>query len=319
MTQVRSLKVPLWLAASLLGAATLCGCGKSSDDPSKIDAGQTKKELLPPPRAAAPATPATPATPGAGAGKTAVADRLHQSFLEATRQVPPPDQRPPDRTMTGKSVGKLYGEVIRTWDTIRFTDEAGRRINYSATVETELGDIEIALDADAAPNHVRNFIALARAGYYDGLVFDRIHHEEDEDQPENGNQIQMPMPYEEIEAGCPLGTGDLFSNSIGYWLKPEFNDRLSHAEGTVGACRAIEEDTAACKFYITLSKAPQLDQHYTTFGKVLRGLEVARKIYMRPVILEDQDVNGSRRPEKPVVIRKVTIHAHTTVAGSAGL
>src|SRR5437899_11649199 len=46
--------------------------------------------------------------------------RLHQSFLDATRQDAPADQRPPDRTMTGKSVGKLYGAVVEQWDAIRF-------------------------------------------------------------------------------------------------------------------------------------------------------------------------------------------------------
>ena len=294
---LRSPKVLVCLAG-LLGAAILCGCGKSSDSPPGA-VEETKKELLPAPTASAP----IPA-----AGKKPVFDRLHQSFLEATRQFPPPDQRPPDRTLTGKSVGKLYGAVVQMWDTIRFTDAAGQRIAYSATVETELGNIDIALNADAAPNHVRNFIVLARAGYYDGLLFDRVHHEEEEE------DADRKLAYEEIEAGCPLGTGDLFSNSIGYWLKPEFNSKITHDVGTVGACHAIEEDTAACKFYIVLSKTPQLDAHYTAFGKVTRGLDVARKIYVRPVILEDQDVNGSRHPEKPVVLRKVTIHSRTVPA-----
>ena len=127
------------------------------------------------------------------------------------------------------------------------------------------------------------------------------------------------MRYEEVEAGCPLGTGDFASNSIGYWLKPEFDERVAHVEGTVGACRGIEEDTAACKFYITLCQGPYLDGNYTAFGKVTRGLDVARKIYARPIILDDQDVNGSRRPLKPVVIRKVTIHARTVAGPSANV
>ena len=286
----QSSKLLLWLVAGLFGSG-LGGCGKSSDSaPPQEAAPEAKKEPAPKPAAAAPAPK-----------RVTGLDRLHQSFLEATRQQPPPDQRPPDRTMTSKSVGKLYSEVVRLWDTIRFTDAIGNPLVYSAVLETELGNIEIALDPLSAPNHVRNFIALARAGYYDGLVFDRVQHQEAID-PEGAT-----MRYEEIEAGCPLGTGEFGNNSIGYWLKPEFNERFTHVEGTVGACRGIEEDTAACKFYITLGKAPYLDGNYTAFGRVTRGLDVARKIYARPIILDDQDLNGSRRPEKPVVIRKVTI------------
>ena len=68
-----------------------------------------------------------------------------------------------------------------------------------------------------------------------------------------------------------------------------------------------ELDSAGCRFYITLNKAPYLDGNYTVFARVTRGLDVARKISQQPIILDDQDVNGSRRPEKPVVIQKVTI------------
>src|SRR5262249_37981952 len=95
--------------------------------------------------------------------------------------------------------------------------------------------------------------------------------------------------------------------SIGYWLKPEFNPELKHEEGTVGACRGEEEDTAACRFYINLGKAPTLDGHYTVFGKVTRGLEVARIIFKQPVRADEEDEEGYHRPEKPVVIRKVVI------------
>jgi peptidyl-prolyl cis-trans isomerase B (cyclophilin B) len=207
-------------------------------------------------------------------------------------------------TSTNKSVGKVYNSVVASWDSIKFMKTDGSRIHYSATVETDLGSLEITLDADAAPNHVRSFIALARAGYYDGLTFDRVHHEE--------VISDTGSAYEEISAGCPLGIGNPSTANVGYWLRPEFNTRLTHDAGTVGACRAMEEDTAACKFYISLSKAPYLNGNFTAFGTVTRGLDVARKIYVRPVVLEDTDADGSRRPLQPVVIRKVTIQERTT-------
>jgi peptidyl-prolyl cis-trans isomerase B (cyclophilin B) len=232
-------------------------------------------------------------------------DPQHQPFAKATRQGDdPPEEchRPPDMTVTGKSVYKLYQEVVRQWETIRFVAPEGNKIAYSATLDTALGPIDIDLRPDLAPNHVRNFLALARAGYYDGLYFDRVYFDDTVDDPKDR--------FDEIEAGCPLGTGEPGYGSIGYWLNPEFNptERVTHEEGTVGACHGFEKDTAACKFYITLCKFPSLDGNYTVFGKVSRGLDVARKIYEQPLILNPQDADKNRRPEKPVVIRKVTIH-----------
>jgi peptidyl-prolyl cis-trans isomerase B (cyclophilin B) len=279
---------PLAVAGIVAGLG-LAGCGKKAAEP----------EAPPTPPTAAPA-PVTPATGAATALPPPPQDERHLPFAKATRPADNPPEgadRPPDQTVSGKSVYKLYQEVLRTWDAIRFTAPSGKRIDYTATVETDKGVIVIALRPDVAPNHVRNFVALARAGYYDGLRFDRIVHEDSEDQPGAG--------LDEIEGGCPLGTGDPRQGSIGYWLKDEFSDKVTHEPGTVGACRGTEADSAACRFYITLGKAPILDGNYTVFGRVTQGLDVVRKIFEVPVI--DEDNSGHDRPETPVLIRKVTI------------
>jgi len=222
--------------------------------------------------------------------------RWQQSFAEATLADPPAGVGlPPETTMTGKSVGKLYTKVVRLWDGIRFVSPGGKRLAYQATLDTEMGTIDIALLPDLAPNHVRSFIALARAGYYDGLVFERTIHEE------SGN-----TQLEQIEAGCPLGTGEIGQGGIGYWLKPEKNSHATHEEGTVGAGHGPETDAGTCKFYINLCKTPSLDGEYTVFGKVTQGLDVARRILSLP--LSNEAPEGDR-PAKPVVIRKVTIKA----------
>ena len=192
--------------------------------------------------------------------------------------------------------------VSGAWDSIPLVDDDGKLIPYRATLETKLGSIEITLRPDLAPNHVRNFIALARAGYYDGLLFEQIVRQQDPDQPE----IHLDI----IEAGCPTGTGEAGFDSlgsIGYWLKDEFKPEAEHEEGTVGACHGIEADTAACRFYITLCKAPQLNGNFTVFGKVTKGLDVVRTISLQPVRIEEQDTDGYHKPDKPVVIDKVTI------------
>jgi peptidyl-prolyl cis-trans isomerase B (cyclophilin B) len=229
--------------------------------------------------------------------KAALDPRLHQSFKEATYPEPPdPDQRLLEKTKAGLSVGKLFLEVQKKWDSIRFVSDDGKKLNYKAKISTDLGDMEMRLFPEAAPNHVRSFVALARAKYYDGLEFDRVQPISDE---------KNPKPVDLLIGGCPKGTGEAGYGSIGYWLKPEKSD-LKHEPGTVGAFHEQSADTAACKFYITLERSPTLDspdQKWTVFGRLTpEGLEVARKIAARPRSAADPG-----RPLQPVVMRSVTI------------
>jgi peptidylprolyl isomerase len=272
----------LRLAAALLVGCTLAGCGRQQPAP------QAQQEQTPAGDAKSDAKPAVEVEP-----------RFRQTLAEATRAEPPADWSPPEQTLTGKSVGKLYTEVAKVWETIRFVSPEGKRLVYHATLETDHGPIALELRPDWAPNHARNFLALAKVGYYDGLVFDRVIRQESKEQP--GSKVEL------LEAGCPLGTGELGYGTLGYWLKPEFDAKLPHVEGVVGACHGAEADTACCKFYVCLCKAPVLDGNFTLFAKVTRGLDVARKISLQPVREDEQDVEGDHRPAKPVVIRKVTV------------
>jgi cyclophilin family peptidyl-prolyl cis-trans isomerase len=277
-----------WVAwYGLVLAAAFLGCHRAAPPaPQAQDRTDTGAEP-------APAAPAPPA----------IDPRLTQSFAEATRKDPPPNApRPPDTTLTSKSVGKLYTDVVRLWKDIPFVNAAGQRVEYSATIETDAGTIELALLSDVAPNHVRNFVALARSGYYDGLMFDRIYHQV--------SDVDRDVRLDMIEGGGPLGADDLEDHdSIGYWLKPETDPKVVHEEGSLGAVHGEELDSAACKFYIVLNKAPALlNGNYTVFGKVTRGLDVVRTIHQQPRI-EVEEETGYSRPEKPVIIRKVTVHS----------
>jgi cyclophilin family peptidyl-prolyl cis-trans isomerase len=264
------------------------------------------------PKADVPGTPAVQAekpgaTPGPGSGKPVGAQavsrpRLQKPFKQAVLLDAPDGQlRPPDRTPAGKNTGQVFEAVAGKdfagglWDQVEFYDAQGRRLKYTAVLKTDLGEIHVALLPEAAPNHVTNFIALARAGYYDGLPFHASQRVEAEDKT---------LAY--LEAGCPKGTGEPGYGSIGYWLEPEVNDKLVHEVGTVGAWHVAEQpDTAACRFYVTLHRAPWMDGEYTIFGKVNRGLDVAHTINKRPVVNEFP----FDRPQEPVVIRQVVIQA----------
>src|SRR5438105_10410729 len=155
--------VRLALLFGLLAAITLAGCNRKKVKQSTTAAGDK------PAQSATTDTPAAQQAPGE--------PRYRQTFAEATRTDPPPDCRPGDATSTGKSTGKLYTEVKQLWDTVALVGDDGKPLNYRAVIATKLGNIEIDLKPDIAPNHVRNFIALARAGYYDGLVFEGVVHQ----------------------------------------------------------------------------------------------------------------------------------------------
>lgn len=290
--------------ACLLVGFGLSGCGGKTGKPQVGDDSST---------GSAPAASVN----GGGSPPPAIDVRWRLPFAQATRDASqgegPPNgcERPPDMTSTGKSTAMILDAVQKTWDSIPLTAATGQSLIYPITIETELGSLDLELHASWAPNHVRNFVALARVGYYDGLVFDRIVHQAAprEVQADGTTRSAPSLPdVDIIEAGCPLATGVPGFASLGYWLKPEFNAQLKHEEGIVGACRLEEEDTAACKFYINLNTAPTLDGYYTVFGKVVRGIDVAHKISREPRIEQDDD-GGYHRPLKPVVIRKVTVHA----------
>jgi peptidyl-prolyl cis-trans isomerase B (cyclophilin B) len=257
-----------WGIVGLILAAGPLGCGGKPGD-------------RPPPAVSIPAATETPAVP------------MALPFAEAVSEDCPEDQLPPpDQTLNGLSTGRIRVEVQKLWDQIAFTDPAGKKIAYTAVLDTDYGPVTIALQPDVAPNHVRNFVALARAGFYDGLLFERVI-EQQGDGPDSKLEL--------VEAGCPLGTGEPGIGHLGYWLYPEFSDAIKHGPGTVGACLNGGEDTAGCRYYITLSTAPAMDGNFTAFGKVTSGLDVIRTISRLP------RPEGSPRPQKPATIRKVTI------------
>jgi peptidyl-prolyl cis-trans isomerase B (cyclophilin B) len=268
-------RVTCWGLAGLVFGVAPVGCGgKPTDKPAPTVSVPTPGGEAPDSSASAPAPMAA-------------------SFADAVTENSPDDQLPPpDRTLNGLSTGKVRVEVQRLWDDIPFATAAGKKLAYTATLDTELGPVAIALLPEIAPNHVRNFVALARAGYYDGLLFESVIQQQGD-----GPDARLDL----VEGGCPAGTGEPGIGHLGYWLKPEFNAAVKHEEGTVGACLSGAEDTAACRFYISLSKAPLMDGNFTAFGKVTAGLDVVRTIGKQP------RPDGSTRPHTPAAIRTVTI------------
>jgi peptidyl-prolyl cis-trans isomerase B (cyclophilin B) len=138
-----------------------------------------------------------------------------------------------------------------------------------AIIETKLGEIEIELLADKAPGHVKNFTDLAKKGFYDGTTFHRVI---------PGFMIQGGDPNTRDTAASRSRHG---TGGPGYTIKAEFND-TPHKRGVVSMARAQDPDSAGSQFFIVVKDSSFLDNQYTAFGRVTRGLEVADKIVAAP-------------------------------------
>ncbi|MCY3568508.1 MAG: peptidylprolyl isomerase [Chloroflexi bacterium] len=114
------------------------------------------------------------------------------------------------------------------------------------------GTIVIDLYEELAPQHVNNFVFLAREGYYDAVTFHRIIH---------GFMAQ---------GGDPTGSG---SGGPGYTIAAEFND-TPHVRGVLSMARTADPNSAGSQFFIVYDTAAHLDGQYTAFGEVISGMDV---------------------------------------------
>lgn len=157
----------------------------------------------------------------------------------------------------------------------------------SAVFQTTMGDFEIELYHKEAPETVWNFVNLAEGrqktskegNFYDGLIFHRV--------------IRGFM----IQGGCPEGSG---RGGPGYRFQDEFTRELRHSgEGILSMANA-GPGTNGSQFFITLGATPHLDGRHTVFGKVVKGMEVVKKI-------GDTPTGAMDRPKTDVVINHVEI------------
>jgi len=220
---------------------------------------------------------------------------------------------PPTTTINQKNTGQLYEDVQRTWNDIKFVTPDGKKQTFVLELDihqgaTRLGTIEILMRPEVAPNHVRNFVALAQLKFYDGLRLDRVIRQQGEGDAA-GSKLVL------LEGGSPAEGADPASSHLGYWLRPEFSETEKHVEGTIGACLMPTEDnaeTAACRFYLNLTAAPAMDGNFTIFGRIIGGLDVAQRVAETSV----RDADGGPdqgRPVEPVVIRAATVRAMPVV------
>jgi peptidyl-prolyl cis-trans isomerase A (cyclophilin A) len=163
-----------------------------------------------------------------------------------------------------------------------------------AVFETTMGRIVCRLFPEKAPETVKNFVGLTNGTkrwyddkknawtdrrYYDGLTFHRV------------------IPNFMIQGGDQLGTG---MGNIGYTFKDEFSPDLKFDKPGRLAMANAGPSTNGAQFFITVVATPYLNDHYTIFGAVVEGQDVADAI-------SQVARNAADKPNTPVVMNKVTI------------
>ena len=159
----------------------------------------------------------------------------------------------------------------------------------SATIATELGDIEVTLYSTDAPKAAGNFVDLARKGFYDDVVFHRV------------------IPGFVAQAGdgefgkkATLDKGRVGTGGPGYKFEDE-PIKGDYARGVLAMANAGPNTNGSQFFICHQDLTGRLPKNYTIFGVVTNGIEVVDQIVAAPR-------NARDLPDSPVAMTSVTIH-----------
>ena len=150
---------------------------------------------------------------------------------------------------------------------------------YTATMETSMGTMVIALDAVNAPHTVNSFVFLALNHYYDGIIFHRI------------------IKGFVCQGGDPTGTG---RGGPGYQYADELPKAGQYQIGSLAMANAGPNTNGSQFFLISGPSGVGLPPAYALFGQVVKGLEIVEAMQNVPTGPGD-------RPITDVVINSVTI------------
>jgi len=175
------------------------------------------------------------------------------------------------------------------------------RGEYVAVVHTSCGDMKIDLLGNRAPKAVANFIYLANAGFYNGLVWHQV------------------IPDALIQTGDPNGYTGVAPDDAGYTIRDELpREAFRYTFGHVGMANTGKPDTSGSQFFIVThgygdvlaGNAPALEvpSTYTVFGRVRpRYIGSLHNIASQPVIGGDDQLLRNR-PQIPVYVERIEIH-----------
>ncbi len=154
--------------------------------------------------------------------------------------------------------------------------------NPKVTLHTNHGDITLEVFADKVPKTAKNFVELAKKGYYDGTIFHRV--------------ITDFM----IQGGDPTGTGRGGESIYGERFEDEFHPDLSHKKGYISMANAGPNSNGSQFFIVHAQETSWLDGKHSVFGQVVTGMEVVDTIAL-------VQTDSGDRPFKKIEIAKTTV------------
>ncbi|XP_078435150.1 cyclophilin-like peptidyl-prolyl cis-trans isomerase family protein [Wolffia australiana] len=128
------------------------------------------------------------------------------------------------------------------------------------TLETSMGPFTLEMYHKHTPKTCRNFVELARRGYYDNVLFHRI------------------IKDFVVQGGDPTGTGRGGESIYGQKFEDEIRPELKHTGAGIISMANAGPNTNGSQFFITLAPAQALDGKHTIFGRVCSGMEVIRRL-----------------------------------------
>jgi cyclophilin family peptidyl-prolyl cis-trans isomerase len=167
--------------------------------------------------------------------------------------------------------------------------------NPTAVLETSLGNMTVELFVDKMPITAKNFIKLAKRGFYDGLHFHRVI---------SGFMVQFGCPHSRDPNSPDAGTGDGPDGCI-----PDehpANAKLSNEPGTLSMANTGEPNSGSCQFFINSAHNHYLDfftpgpSKHPVFGRVTHGIDVLKKI-------ESATTDGDDRPLTPIKMVRILV------------
>jgi len=161
-----------------------------------------------------------------------------------------------------------------------------------AVLDTDHGEIVVALLEEIAPKTVQHFIELAEVGFYSRTTFHRVI---------AGDMVQGGSPTSRDNDPYNDGQGTTGSTIVAEISDHEFD------RGTMAmAHRPGNLDSGSCQFFIVLRRVPEWDGEYTAFGKVLEGIEIVEKISNVP-LSKSTHPTMKQRPAGKHLIKSIRI------------
>ncbi|ORU94658.1 MAG: cyclophilin [Cycloclasticus sp. symbiont of Bathymodiolus heckerae] len=188
---------------------------------------------------------------------------------------------------------KAIFAVALLFSTATYATDKTKMSTTTIKLTTNLGDITLELDAEKAPNTVKNFVTYVEEGFYEGIIFHRI------------------IPNFMAQGGG--FTTDFKQKSTNDQIQNEADNGLKNDRGTIAMARTGDPHSATGQFFINLgdngflnhSSKTQQGWGYAVFGKVTEGMDVVDKMAAIPT--GSGGMFPTDVPQEEVIIEKAEV------------